>query len=315
MELRNVRKGQLQHMEHYQFADRVLTLCKEAKTEKLTAVLGPLEAAVAEEDKALNQPRTEPNTQKMREADERRDRSYQALRLAVALHLHSTDAATLAAAEAVNRVMEAYPNVTASNYDKETGLIRNLVADLGTDDVAQHVTKIDADLYVNRLEMDNTVFDKLFHAQLKTGVTAGAFDVKQLRAATDRALSAVLRRVEALDELEPSAPIASLITQYNNLVDNRRTLLAHRAGTSQTARDRRRAEHEAHLRPGFAALEQQLGLTAGSLSFTGKTEGTGAKRHYELAMAGQTTPDGQPKTIWVGQNKNGSLFVYEKVEG
>ena len=189
------------------------------------------------------------------------------------------------------------------------------MADLGTDDVAQHVTKIDADLYVNRLEMDNTVFDKLFHAQLKTGVTAGAFDVKQLRAATDRALSAVLRRVEALDELEPSAPIASLITQYNNLVDNRRTLLAHRAGTSQTARDRRRAEHEAHLRPGFAALEQQLGLATGSLSFTGKTEGTGTKRHYELAVAGQTTPDGQPKTIWVGQNKNGSLFVYEKVEG
>ena len=126
---------------------------------------------------------------------------------------------------------------------------------------------------------------------------------------------AVLRRVEALDELEPSAPIAALITQYNNLVDNRRTLLAHRAGTSQTARDRRRAEHEAHLRPGFAALEQQLGLATGSLSFTGKTEGTGTKRHYELAVAGQTTPDGQPKTIWVGQNKNGSLFVYEKVEG
>jgi len=66
----------------------------------------------------------------------------------------------------------------AHALDKETGLIRNLVADLGTDDVAQHVTKIDADLYVNRLEMDNTVFDKLFHAQLKTGVTAGAVDVE-----------------------------------------------------------------------------------------------------------------------------------------
>jgi len=48
MDLKSVRKGQLQHMEHYQFADRVLTLCKEAKTEKLTAVLGPLEAAVAD---------------------------------------------------------------------------------------------------------------------------------------------------------------------------------------------------------------------------------------------------------------------------
>ena len=70
MELETIRKDRLHNMEHYQFADRVLTLCKEAKTEKLTAVLGPLEAAVAAEDKALNQPRTEPNTQKMREADE-----------------------------------------------------------------------------------------------------------------------------------------------------------------------------------------------------------------------------------------------------
>ena len=53
-------------------------------------------------------------------------------------------------------------------------------------------------------------------------------------------------------------------------------------------------------------------LEAGSLSFTGKTEGTSAKRHYELAIKGQTAPDGKAKTIWVGVNKDGSLFLYEK---
>ena len=79
-----------------------------------------------------------------------------------------------------------------------------------------------------------------------------------------------------------------------------------------TARNKRTAEYEARLKPGFAALEQLLKLEAGSLSFTGKTEGTGAKRHYELAVKGQTLPDGKPKTIWVGVNKDGSLFLYEK---
>ena len=59
-------------------------------------------------------------------------------------------------------------------------------------------------------------------------------------------------------------------------------------------------------------MEQFLKLEKGSLSFTGKTEGTGAKRHYELAVKGQTAPDGKPKTIWVGVNKDGSLFLYEK---
>ena len=95
-------------------------------------------------------------------------------------------------------------------------------------------------------------------------------------------------------------------------MDKYRLTLAHRAGTSQTARNKRTAEYEALLKPGFAALEQLLKLEKGSLSFTGKTEGTGAKRHYELAVKGQTAPDGKPKTIWVGVNKDGSLFIYEK---
>ena len=119
--------------------------------------------------------------------------------------------------------------------------------------------------------------------------------------------------MDSLDDLEPETPkLPELIKQYNTLVDKYRLTLAHRAGTSQTARNKRTAEYEARLKPGFAALEQFLKLEKGSLSFTGKTEGTGAKRHYELAIKGQTAPDGKPKTIWVGVNKDGSLFLYEK---
>ena len=62
-------RSQLQNMEHYQFASRVLQLCNEAKVGKLTAVLGPLTACVAAEDRVLNQPRTG--------ADRKRDKSYQ----------------------------------------------------------------------------------------------------------------------------------------------------------------------------------------------------------------------------------------------
>ena len=66
------------------------------------------------------------------------------------------------------------------------------------------------------------------------------------------------------------------------------------------------------LKKGFAALEERLNLEKGSLSFTGKMEGTGSKRHYQLAIKGQTEADGTPKTMWVGMNKDGSLFPFEK---
>ena len=53
-------------------------------------------------------------------------------------------------------------------------------------------------------------------------------------------------------------------------------------------------------------------LEHGSLSFTGKTKGTAAKRKYELAITGKTTADGKPKTIWVGVNKDGTLYLVEE---
>ncbi|MGP1481359.1 MAG: DUF6261 family protein [Hoylesella enoeca] len=300
--MKKIRKFSLQNMEHYQFASRVLQLCNEAKVEKLTAVLGPLAACVAAEDRVLNQPRTGADTKALEEADRKRDKSYQSLRLLVALHLNSADKAVLAAAEAVDRVMKAYPDVAASNYDKETGLIKNLVADLRTAALAPHVARLQAQGYINLLDADNKAFDTLFHARVKSGAPAGSFDIKPLRAATDKALNAVLRRIDALDELEPSAPITALITQYNNLVDNRRTLLAGRAATNKAHADKQAEELRKELEPLIRQFEEANGIAPLVLQFTGKTKGSGKDKTYELGYT--TNPQ---KKLWVRKDKDGGL--------
>ena len=176
------------------------------------------------------------------------------------------------------------------------------------------MTKLAAKPYIDCLDTANTAFDQRYRSRLRSAVPSGTFDIKALRAATDKALGAVTRRMDSLDDLEPSATLTALITQYNALVDKRRMTLAHRAGTSQTAREKRTAEYEALLKPGLPALEQRLNLEKGSLSFTGKTEGTGSKRHYQLGVKGQVGPDGKPKMIWVGVNKDGSQYLYEKTK-
>ena len=249
----------------------------------------------------------------MEELDRVRDRAYRSLQLLIDLHLHSDDAALRASAERLAEVMARYPKMLQVNYDKESGMVKNLITDLRTADLGAHVTKLAAKPYIDRLEKANTAFDQRFRSRLKSAVPSGTFDIKALRAATDKALAAVIRRMDSLDDLEPTTPkLAALITQYNALVDKKRSTLAHRAGTSQTARDKRKAEYNDMLKKGFAALEERLNLEKGSLSFTGKTEGTGSKRHYQLAIKGQTEPDGKPKTIWVGVNKDGSLYTVEK---
>ena len=315
MEVKGIHKASLQNMEHFQFASHVAALCDEANIELVNAVLEPLKQAIEQEDKALNLPRQEEGTKELEQLDHTRDQAYRALQLLTELHLQDDDSATQAAAQRISEVLSRYPKLIQSEYDKESGMIKNLLTDLKAPAMAVHLTKVSAAPYIERLEKANKAFDQRYRSRLKSAIPTGTYDIKALRAATDKALQAITRRLDSLDDLEPETPkLSDLITQYNGLVEKRRMTLAHRAGTSQTARDKRKAEYADMLKKGFAALEERLNLEKDSLSFTGKTEGTGSKRHYQLAIKGQTEPDGKPKTIWVGVNKDGSLYTVEKTK-
>ena len=56
--IKSVKKGHLQHLEHYQFASHLLSMAKEANVAKLTAVLKPLEDAFKAEDDATVTPKS-----------------------------------------------------------------------------------------------------------------------------------------------------------------------------------------------------------------------------------------------------------------
>ena len=295
MDLKTFKRDRLHNMEHYQFADRVLQLCKEANVPKLTAVLGPLTAAVAKEDLALNQPRVLDGTEELELLDNARDNAYYALSLLVEMQKRSEDKATIAAAKVLAEVMSRYPRAAAENYDKETGMIKNLITDLNAAPAA--VTKLGALAAVRRLDRTNKEFDTRFHTRIKAG--SASLDVKELRTAVDRALDAVLLRINSLNDLEPSAPITKLIEQYNTLVANRQTLLSGRVATNKARTEKQLAELRKELEPLIRKFEEANGIAPNVLTFTGKTQGTGKKKLYELAYS--TDPK---RTMWVVREKD-----------
>ena len=308
MKLKNQNTYRLQHMEHYQFVNHVLTICKEAKIEKLDTVLATLQKAFEKEDLSLNLPRKEEGTKELRELDKERSNAYRALTFAVKLNQNSEVKTNRDAAEKLSEVISRYPKLLKANYDKKSGMIKNLVTDFSEAAIFEHVKLLKIKPYIDRLSNANKSFDELYCSRLKSSIPTGAFDVKALRAETDAALNDVLRRIDSLDDLEPETPnLAELIKHYNALVEKKHFTLSHRAGTSQTARKKRTAGYAALLQPGFAQLEESLGLPSKTLSFTGKTKGTGTKRNYQLAIKGQTGLDGKPRTVWVIVDKNGKL--------
>ena len=205
MEIKKIFKRELQHLEHYQFANHLLTMAKEANVEKLTAVLKPLEDAFKDEDEAMFPKKGNEMNAQLRELDDRRDKAYYSLQHAVDAGLYSEEAAELEAAKRIDEIMKRYAGVATMNYDKETGGLKNLLADLAETEAAKALKVLHAEGAVKRLGDHNKAFDEAFRGRFAGDKKL--FDMKALRRVTDKAIDAVVRRIDSLDDLEPSAAI------------------------------------------------------------------------------------------------------------
>ena len=303
MIIKSVKKGHLQHLEHYQFTDHLLTMAKEANVEKLTAVLKPLEDAFKDEDEAVFPQRGNAMNAQLRELDDRRDKAYYSLQHAVDAGLYSEEAEELAAAKRVSEIMKRYAGVATMNYDKETGGLKNLLADLAETEAAKALKVLHAEGAVKRIGDHNKAFDEAFRGRFAGDKKL--YDMKALRRVTDKAIDAVVRRIDSLDDLEPSAAITALINRYNQLVDNRHTLLKQRETSNAKANAAKIEEQRKMLTPLFDALAKTLGVAPESLHYSGESRGSGASKCYRLTI------DGRATSVWVKVSRKKLVQVAE----
>ena len=304
MILKKIYYHQLQHLEHYQFTDHLLSMAKEANVAKLTAVLKPLEDAFKAEDEAVFPQRGNAMNAQLRELDDRRDKAYYSLQHAVDAGLYSEEAAELEAAKRIDEIMKRYAGVATMNYDKETGGLKNLLADLAEAEAAKAVKVLHAEGAVKRLGDHNKAFDEAFRGRFAGDKKL--YDMKALRRVTDKAIDAVVRRIDSLDDLEPSAAITALINRYNQLVDNRHTLLKQRETTNAKANAAKIEEQRKMLTPLFDALAKTLGVAAEAVHYSGENRGSGSSKCYRLTI------DGRATSVWAKVNRKKLVEVAEK---
>ena len=291
MKLTALDRSKLLGMEHYQYAGHVLRMCKEAGVEKLTAVLKPLEDALNREDEALNYPRSKEGSKELDTLDSVRDTAYRALMKALEAAELSADADEAKAADKLKEVAKRYPGVVRANYDRETGLIENLVTDLKSAECTAAVTKLKLAAAITRLETANTAFGDCYHNRYKSGRAVD--DLKELRVATDDAIDKVLLRVVALNELAPSEAITALIQHYNNYVHDRHTVIKQHKNSTAHENAVRVEQQRQMLLPMFDALAKTLGVAAEAVHYSGESRGSGAKKCYRLTI------DGRANDVWV----------------
>ena len=304
MEIKKIFKRELQHLEHYQFANHLLTMAKEANVEKLTAVLKPLEDAFKAEDEAMFPKKGNEMNAQLRELDDRRDKAYYSLQHAVDAGLYSEETAELEAAKRIDEIMKRYAGVATMNYDKETGGLKNLLTDLAETEAAKALKVLHAEGAVKRLGDHNKAFDEAFRGRFAGDKKL--FDMKALRRVTDKAIDAVVRRIDSLDDLEPSAAITALINRYNQLVDNRHTLLKQRETSNAKANAAKIEEQRKMLTPLFDDFAKILGVAAEAVHYSGENRGSGTAKCYRLTI------DGRATSVWAKVSRKKLVEVAEK---
>ena len=253
------------------------------------------------------------HTEQMAALDRQRDTLLTNLFGIVRVQLKSPVQAVKEAAQKLDKALGVYAGIQSKAADAETAEVRGLLKDL--ERFSAEMTALGLAPVTAELKAVNEKFQTIYNERQVKAVDEKLPALKEVRAMTDAVFGVVCRYIEASYLLaateDDRAPIERLVDQINQEIDHFKT--AHKQSAAQKKNTLKPTpEEENRLKAGFPALEQQMELENGSLSFTGKTKGTAAKRKYELAITGKTTAEGKPKTIWVGVNKDGSLFLVDK---
>ena len=253
------------------------------------------------------------HTEQMAALDRQRDTLLTNLFGVVRAQLKSPVAAVREAAKALDKGLGVYAGIQNKAVDAETAEVRGMLKDL--ERFATEVTALGLAPVTAQLKTVNDEFQKVYNTRQEKAVDQKMPALSEVRPQTDAVFGVVCRYIEAsylfATTDDDRALIERLVDRMNQESDHFKT--SHKQSMAQKKpTPKPTPEEENRLKAGFPALEQQMELERGSLSFTGKTKGTAAKRKYELAITGKTTADGKPKTIWVGVNKDGTLFLVEK---
>ena len=314
VEIAQIQLSHLNNGAHFQFmknvSDRLATDTKIKENAVGQAAIKALADALVVEDKCLVLSQKSLLTDEIIKADKERDTLFAGYRTAVKGFLNMPVADLAKHAQQLWQHLVDYAIDPKMQLERETGLITNLCTDLAGE-YATQVQALGLKPYVDALKTANERVETLLVQRTADNSTKVIGALAAARRTSDDAIRNLIKVVNALAILGKPADYTAFIDFMNTLIKRYKEQAMTTTSAKATA-EKHKAEYETRVKPQLASFEEQQGLESDSLSFTGKTKGTAAKRLFELSVKGQKTADGKVKIIWVGVNKDGTLYLVEE---
>jgi hypothetical protein len=225
--------SQLRNNEYYQFMTDVKNAIEVATPAALNldSVYPEFTTAIEAMNKALLVDQGSVKTEELIALDVLRDRTWSAIYAQVRATLICPVEKEVESAKRLKRVFDLYGNVRTMSYNEETAVVTNLIEDLESEENAAHCNTVGVNKWLNALKQQNTDFVALLDARNVELANKESGDVKAARDGIDPAYEKIVKRANALVELEMASPeLEAFIRELNQRIKYYKETLAARAG-------------------------------------------------------------------------------------
>ena len=237
MEISSIKLSRLRNNEHAEFHTEVDKLIADITPDQLgvTNLYAPYKSALANEYEALNFIRKSAITKELEEADQPRDTLFRGLYNTVKGASNHFNADFRKAAAKVLVVLDNVGNVARLPLNEETITIRRIIAELNNN-LAAEVATLNLGEWLTQLGKSNDAFDTLMRSRYTEDASKTELRMKPMRMETDDAFGKIIKRINALIEINGETNYTGFVSEINQRIDKYNHLVArHKGGNDATA--------------------------------------------------------------------------------
>ncbi len=223
----------LQNAEHLALMSDLLVLLKETNLEPLAPLTAEFTKQIELEDLAQKEIIKSSYTAKIIELDQKRDDIYRGLTLRVQSEMFSEDENEKKAAEEIEIVLKTYGNFTKHNLRKETTEIENLLNDLKNEKYTVFAENIGLVKWINWLETANNKFQEAYNLRRDEYADRPELSLRDIRRDSDLLFKEFRKITEALEILQPSEDLKTLVTKADITIEKWRDTLSKRKANAK----------------------------------------------------------------------------------
>lgn len=224
MENTNLVKINMSALHHAEFGQLIVRFYEDfAKTNLKTSddadfenLYNTLEAQLPSYNSALDQVKASEETKEIAQLDELRDAALQNLRNSLKPYRNTKDETEEEAHRAISILVSEYKDAENDSLEAETNKLNTLTSRLKSAEYSTHVSTLEIEKFVSRLQTANTDFNNLFAQRSFKTSQKQVFDVKALRKTMVGDYKKMTNYVAALASVKEKGFFPDILAVINN---------------------------------------------------------------------------------------------------